>query len=429
MALLIWLDKKYPTIEDFNWPNHFDGTKAEPAITCQDLYIPAMASKNSNGFLVVSEISGDNYENFKASAVADSGWLVYASQKNLYVSSFSYNWWWDNNDDDKNYTHIHHFDLGHNAGHVRYVNSGEVEGIASNSFYYSEYDNHLRVFSSPYEWGNSPEGHRLTVFDITSFNQMQKTGEIKGFGKDERIYSSRMVGDKGYVVTYRNTDPLFVFDLSDHSNPQQVGELEINGYSSYIHPVGQDYLLTIGEDANAQGVTNGMKLDFYDVSDPAHPSRKYTIKINDEGWSETGGSYGWSEALYNHHAFQYHEGSGLLAIPVNISKWSYTNESDYSWNYQEFSGMFVYRVTPDSPFEFLGGVDHSDLIDNKDSFWWTSVDRSRFYFKTKGVYDKDAYIYTISRHGLKANDANHPDQTFGFIKYEQESNNDWYYYY
>ena len=423
-----WLDKKYPTIQDFDWPNHFDGTKAEPAISCQDLYIPAMASKESNGFLLVSEISGDNFENFQASAVADSGWLVYASKKNLYVSSFSYNWWWNNDDDDKNYTHIHHFDLGNNAGHVRYVNSGEVEGIASNSFYFSEYDNHLRVFSSPYDWSNSPEGHRLTVFDITSLNLMQQTGMIEGFGKDERIYSARMVGDKGYVVTYRNTDPLFVFDLSDPTHPAQVGELKINGYSSYIHPVGKDYLLTIGEDADDQGITNGMKLDFYDVSDPAHPNRKYTVKINDEEWSETGGSYGWSEALSNHHAFQYHEGSGLLAIPVNISKWDYTG-IDYTWNYKEFSGMFVYRVTPDSPFEFLGGVNHSDLIDNKDNYyWWTSVDRSRFYFKNKGVYDKDAYIYTISRHGLKASNANKPDETFGMIKYNPESDDYWYYY-
>ncbi|MBO4351017.1 MAG: beta-propeller domain-containing protein [Proteobacteria bacterium] len=421
-----WLDKKYPDIADFNWPNYFDGKNSKPAVGCEDLYIPAMASQN-DGFLMVSEFSGDDYGDFKASAIADSGWLVYASKKNLYVSSFSYNWYWSCTDDDcdKSYTHIHHFNLGNKGGDVQYVNSGEITGIADDSFNYSEYDNHLRVVSSPSRWSNSPTGHKLTVLDINGSKVMTETGSVEGFGKNERLYASRMFGDKGYVVTYRNTDPLFVFDLSDHANPKQVGELKINGYSSYIHPVGADHLLTIGEDATESGTITGMKLDLYDVSNPAKPTRKYTVKINDEEWSSTGGSYGWSEALSNHHAFQYHAGSGLLAIPVNLEKWTYTN-SWYDWNYQQFSGMFVYRVTPDSDFEFLGGVDHADLVPSDDHYWWTSVSRSRFYFKTKGVYDQDAYIYTISRHGLKASNALKPDETFGVIKYEK-TDDDWWY--
>ena len=86
--------------------------------------------------------------------------------------------------------------------------------------------------------------------------------------------------------------------------------------------------------------------------------------------------------------------------------------------------MFVYRVTPDTDFEFLGGVDHADLVPADEYRWWTSVDRSRFYFKTAGVYDKDAYIYTISRHGLKASNALKPDETFGVIQYEK-TDDDW----
>ncbi len=453
-----WLEKEYPTINDFKWPNYFDGTTAKAAVACSELYIPAMTSKQE-GFLLVSEFSGKDYENFKASAITDSGWLVYASQKNLYVSSFSYNWWWDNgcydNDiiidgaevpefdeaipDDPvyapmgscaNYTQIHHFSLGEGAGETRYVNSGELEGIANNSFYYSEYDNHLRVFSSPEEWGNSATGHKLSVFDINTPTTMTQTGVVQGFGKDEQIKSARMFGDKGYVVTFRQTDPLFVFDLSDHKNPRQVGELKINGYSSYIHPVGKNHLLTIGQDATDQGRVTGMQLQLFDVSNPADPKLKYKTKINEEKWDDNSGSYGWSEALNNHHAFQYHEGSGLLAIPVNIESWSYKNNY-YDWKYKFFSGMFVYRVTPTSDFEFLGGVNHVDIDPNKkDKYysWWTTVDRSRFYFKTAGEYKKDAYIYTISRNGLKASNALKPDETFGTIQYDPEEYADdfWY---
>ncbi|MBO4351018.1 MAG: beta-propeller domain-containing protein [Proteobacteria bacterium] len=417
-----WLDTRFSTLEDVGWPQYSDGNTVKPVVNCENVYIPPMASKDL-GFLFVIELSGENYENFTSSALADSGWLVYASQKNLYVSSFSDNWWWncDNTAEGcRSYTHIHHFNFGDKAGEVKYVNSGEVEGFANNTFYYSEYANHLRVFSSVEDWGNSSAGQKLSILDINTPIAMKETGSYRGFGKDEMIYSARYVGDRGYIVTFRNTDPLFVFDLSDPTAPKLAGELKINGYSSYIHPVGKDHLLTIGEDADDSGWTNGMKLDLYDVSNPAKPTRKYSVKISDEAKN----TYAWSEALNNHHAFQYHEGSGLLAIPVNIEKWNYAS-SDNDWYYNQFSGMFIYRVKPDSDFEFVGGVDHSDLVPEYGGNWWTTVDRSRFYFKNAGVYDKDAYIYTISHSGLKASNANKPDETFGMIQYDPQEDDYW----
>ena len=421
-AIRAWLDEKYPDmLSDYSWPSYYDGTQARPAVACTDLYIPAVASRKE-GFLLVSEFTGNNYENYKATAIADDGWTVYASQKNIYISSFSYNWWWSCGEDEcDSYTHIHHFNLGDKSGDVQYLNSAEINGIADDPFFYSEYNDHLRVFSTPDSWwSNSPTGHMLSVLDVNTPRVMEQTGFVDGFGKEERIYSARMVGDRGYVVTFRNTDPLFVFDLSDPAQPKQVGELKINGYSSYIHPVGKDHLITVGEDGTEDGMLTGVKLDLYDVSDPANPVLKYQTKINEDHYEYDGntssGSDSWSAALYNHHAFQYHEGSGLLAIPVNIYNWKHSY-NNHEYNYHEFSGMFVYRVKPDSDFEFVGGVDHADLVPDSEKHWWTSVNRSRFYFKTAGVYDKDAYIYTISNHGLKASDANNPDKTFGVIKY------------
>ena len=73
-------------------------------------------------------------------------------------------------------------------------------------------------------------------------------------------------------------------------------------------------------------------------------------------------------------------------------------------------------------------MNHADLVNDSERYWWTRVDRSRFYFKTKGVYDKDAYIYTISRNGLKASNANKPDETFGVIKYNPQQDGDYWYY-
>ena len=421
-----WLDKKYPNVDMIKMPNYYNGEDARPAVSCTDLYIPSVASRD-DGFLLVSEFSGSNYENYHASAIADGGWTVYASKKNLYVASTSSNWWsqcdWDDEIECERYTHIHHFNLGESDASVKYINSAEINGYANDSFYYSEYNDHLRVVSSDFSWWNGAgKGQTLSILDIKSPNIMKLTGSLEGFGENERIYSARFVGDRGYVVTFRNTDPLFVFDLSDPTAPKELGKLQINGYSSYIHPVGENHLLTIGEDGDETGRLNGMKLDLYDVTDPAHPVLKYTTKINDEYYdydeNSESGSYGWSDALYNHHAFQYHEASGLLAVPVVINKWSYSRDEDgHDWNYDEFSGVFVYRVKPDMPFEFVGGIDHSDLVPEQNDYWWTYVDRSRFYFKDKGVYDKNAYVYTMSNYGIKASNANSPDETVGMIKY------------
>lgn len=408
-----WVEQKYSSMDDLKWPKYTDGTVKRDAVSCSDVYIPATSSQK-DGLLLISEISGDNFENFSAKAVSDYGWLIYASTENLYVVSNSSYWWSDCMFDEKGckpYSHIHHFNLGDANGQVKYVNSGEVEGMIHDQFWLSEYDGHLRVVSSPiYWWGNSPEGHSLSVYDVNTPSVMKLTGSVSGFGKDERVYSSRMFGKKGFVVSFRNTDPLFSFDLSDPNAPKLAGKLEIPGYSSYIHPVGENHLLTIGEDGDENGRLTGIQLQLFDVTDLAHPVQKYKTVIAQDISEDDYSSYGWSEAMYDHHAMNYHEKSGLLAVPINISSWT-------AYNYHHFSGMLIYKITPDTDFELIGGVDHADLVNNE-RYWWTNLDRARFYFKDAGVYDKNAYVYTISGKGIKVNDANNPKNQIAVVEYE-----------
>ncbi len=417
-----WLEAKYPTISNIKLPQYSDGSISREAFGCEEMYIPGTSSTD-DGFLVVSEISGDSFENFTAQAVADYGWTVYASTENLYVVSNSYNWSWFDGDSN-GYSHIHHFNLGDSAGHVKYVNSGELDGFVTDQFWLSEYDNHLRVVTNSGLWGNSVKGHTLSVLDINSPKVMNVTGSVSGFGKNESIYAARMFGKKGYVVTFRNTDPLYAFDLSDPNKPMIAGELKITGYSSYIHPVGENHLLTIGKSGDESGNITGMHLQLFDVSDLSNPTLKYNVKVSQDTYISDDdryySSYGWSEALSNHHAFNYHEGSGLLAIPVNISSYSYTF-ADYDWSSKYFSGMFIYRVTPDSDFEFLGGIDHSNIDKNSNEayrYWWSSVDRARFYFAQNGVYDENAYVYTISDIGIKVNNANNPSEEIKSVNFD-----------
>jgi hypothetical protein len=131
-------------------------------------------------------------------------------------------------------------------------------------------------------------------------------GAVEGLGKGERIYSVRFVGPVGYVVTFRQTDPLYTVDLRNPAKPVVRGELKIPGYSAYLHPVGDTRLIGIGQDATDGGQVLGTQVSLFDVADLDDPTRvaKYTLA----------GAY--SEAEVDPHAFLYWPRTGLLVVPL-----------------------------------------------------------------------------------------------------------------
>ena len=137
-------------------------------------------------------------------------------------------------------------------------------------------------------------------------NELVQIGEVDGLGTNEQIHAVRFLGTQAYVVTFRQTDPLFVVDLSDPTAPVLSGELKIPGYSSYLHPVGDGLLLGIGQDATDEGRVLGTQLSLFDVHDPANPVRLSTLPI--------GGS---SDAEWDHHAFLYWPEDGTIVLPVS----------------------------------------------------------------------------------------------------------------
>ncbi len=132
-------------------------------------------------------------------------------------------------------------------------------------------------------------------------------GQVGGLGKGEQIHAVRFLGDTGYVVTFRQVDPLYTLDLSDPAKPRAVGELKIRGYSAYLHPLEPGLLLGVGQDASERGATLGTQVSLFDVSDPARPSRLHQ-------WTVPGGSS--SEAEWDHHAFLWWAPSKLAVLPV-----------------------------------------------------------------------------------------------------------------
>ena len=206
------------------------------------------------------------------------GQTVYASQESLYVSTNVYipNDAWERFPNDmvaleETYeSAIHKFDIA-GEGPAEYRASGSVEGHLLNQFAMDEFEGFLRVattMGSP--WGGDDSESQVVVLGERN-GVLTQVGAVGDMGEGERIYSVRFIGATGYVVTFRQVDPLYVLDLRDPENPTVSGELKIPGYSAYLHPLGDGLLLGVGQDADSDGRTLGAKATLFDVSDPANP--------------------------------------------------------------------------------------------------------------------------------------------------------------
>jgi hypothetical protein len=205
-------------------------------------------------------------------------------------------------------TVVHRFDLT-SPGQPRYTASGSVPGHLLNQYALSEWEGHLRVAttSDPAvrsgDWGTSSAVYVLR----TDGDELRQVGMVDGLGQNERIYSVRFLGDTGYVVTFRETDPLYSLDLRDPTSPRVTGELKITGYSGHLQPVGEGRLLGIGQEADERGARQGLLVSLFDVTDPAKPTRLDHYHL--PGW--------YSAAEHDPHALLFWPASGLVVLPVS----------------------------------------------------------------------------------------------------------------
>ncbi|MFC3984229.1 MULTISPECIES: beta-propeller domain-containing protein [Streptosporangium] len=203
-------------------------------------------------------------------------------------------------------TEIHRFDISA-PGAPRYVASGKVSGRLINQYAMSEYQGHLRVATTTNSTVFRSAENSSSTVHVLKDDTLAKVGEVGGLGDGERIYSVRFIGPVGYVVTFKQVDPLYTLDLSDPANPRKTGELKITGYSAYLHPAGDGRLIGIGQEANTEGRTLGTQVSLFDVSDPANPRRLSQMFQKDSG----------SEAEWDPHAFLYWAKTGMAVLPLN----------------------------------------------------------------------------------------------------------------
>ena len=323
-----------------------------PLVPCERMELPDEFSGFGTLAILTHDLNGEfgGFSNEKDVGVLADGEHVYASADRLYVATTEFPELPDDPNADvfvapAGSTAIHRFSID-GANGASYDMSGEVRGRLLDQFSMSEQGDQLRVATT------DDEAHESFVTVLgPAGDELTEVGQVGGMGEGEQIYSVRFIGDVGYVVTFRQTDPLYTVDLSDPANPSVAGELELLGYSSYLHPAGDGLLLGVGQEADANGVVSGLQLSLFDVSDPANPTRLQQTSV-------PGAT---SDAEYDHHAFLFWPETGLAVLPVQ--RWGMATgcppNADCAAPVGDFTGALGFHIDPDA-IERVGQVIHED---------------------------------------------------------------------
>ena len=325
------------------------------------------------------------------------------------------------------------FKLAIKDGQVEYLCQGEVEGQVLNQFSMDEHNGYFRIATtSEGFWFNGPSNPKNNIYVLDQ--NLKVTGKLLGLAPTERIYSARFMGDRAYLVTFRQVDPLFVIDIKDPTAPKVLGELKIPGFSNYLHPYDENLLIGIGKEVSENPISigsarllsvepiskearatsepvpalnqplvilpptrqQGVKIALFDVSNPAAPKEvaKYVVDRDDSD----------SPALRDHRAVLFSKDKNLLVIPISYMP-QYRIMIDQSGREiapadQGWQGAFVFEISPEKGIRLQGKVEHpATNLDNEyyksNPYAFNSVKRS--------LYIEDA-LYTISDRVVKIND-------------------------
>jgi uncharacterized secreted protein with C-terminal beta-propeller domain len=287
-------------------------------------------------------------------------------------------------------TVIHKINI--DEGIVSYVAEGEVPGEVLNQFSMDEYKGDFRIATT------IQRSMRSSNVFVLSDNMTIK-GQLEGLAPGEEIYSARFMGERCYLVTFKQVDPLFVIDLSQPESPIVLGKLKIPGFSDYLHPYDENHLIGLGKDTVEAEEGNfawhqGIKISLFDVSNVSNPVEKAKIIIGDRGSD--------SPARYDHKAFLFSRARNLLVIPIlvrEIGWWPFTSPDIYG-DYR-FQGAYVFHISPEDGISIRGNITHMDHAVES-----SRVKRGSFtepdYSVTRSLYIEDV-LYTFSYNLIKMN--------------------------
>ncbi|MCY2953495.1 MAG: beta-propeller domain-containing protein [Planctomycetota bacterium] len=356
-----------------------DGTKQESKghlVDPSSLYTSTRNADDAGSLFSVVLVNLKDNAPAQVASTSVVGWsgTVYASTDSLYVTRTSWrstmgSW------QGETYTDIYKFAL--NPDSVPFVATGDVPGSIINQFAMDDENGYFRIATT----SNAANGTENNVFVLKQIDDnLSITGGAVGLAFSERIFSARFVGNRAYLVTFRQTDPLFTIDLSNPEQPQVKGQLKVPGFSSYLHPIDDNLVIGVGRDATDTGTVKGVKLSLFDVSDLSHPTQLgiYKFESNDSMWR--GGNF--SAAEWDHHAFSYFPEYKILAMPLLSNTFSSDSRSP--------GGLEVLKVDPTRGFTYLGRVEHTGQPDR-------SLRIGQF-------------LYSIGKDAVKVVELQHPDR-------------------
>jgi len=291
-----------------------------PIVDCERVHLPAEFAGFGSLVMLTAGLD-DGFTVNDALSVFTDAQTMYASTEVVAVATPR----WPTFDDDGELiqqldyeTAVHTFDIS-DPDRADYTASGSVRGHLLNQYSLSEYDGYLRVATTDGDpwWGGAEESESFVTVLATEDGALRQVGQVGGLGRGEQIFAVRFLGDLGYVVTFEQVDPLYVVDLRSPAEPRVLGELKIPGFSSYLHPVGEDHLLGIGTDGDDTGRTFGAAISLFDVSDLTDPQLVDKVNFDDAIDLSQGSTY--TPVSNDAKAFTYWDDVAL----VPVSWWDY----------------------------------------------------------------------------------------------------------
>lgn len=339
-------------------------------------YLPKAPQANFLNFASLDIKSGNvNFE----TVIADYGNL-YMSKNAMYIAYPYFSYMTGARDKAfvprffMNETAIVKFDI--EDGKFNYKASALINGRILNQFSMDEYKGNFRIATTSTNEStkdiNANTSNNVFIYD----ENLKKISSVEGLAKGERIYSSRFNGDFIYLVTFKEVDPLFVIDAKDAKNPKVLGELKIPGFSSYMHMIGNDFILGFGkqiDEKDPNSENNGIKLSLFDVRDKKNPK-----ELKSEVIGKTGS---YTPLEYEHRSLMFLEDEKTFAFPVNIS-----SKTPHSI---DTTGFYVYDITEDN-FKYRGSI-LSEKDKNHNINYLSNIDR---------VVYIDGYLYAVSKNSI-----------------------------
>ncbi|MBP2239727.1 putative secreted protein with C-terminal beta-propeller domain [Cytobacillus eiseniae] len=353
-----WLLRENPEIDIRpRYSDTSDDSKMKAVKYDEIQYFPDSKETNFTNIAVI-DLEKPN-KKIALTSYLGSGNQLYMSKENLYLAVTNYlPIAADGNYSFNPDTTVYKFSV--DGMNVEFHSSSEITGTILNQFSMDEYDGYFRIATTKGQvWDDErPSANNLYILD----ENLKQVGQLEDLARGERIYSARFMNERIFIVTFKETDPLFVIDGSNPKQPKVLGELKIPGFSNYLHPYDENHLIGFGHDtkvlpgkgANSQPIilTNGVKLSLFDITDLSNPKEKFTEII--------GGRGTYSALNYDHKALLFDKKKNLFAFPITVYENEHsTNELEWNSNF-EFQGAYVYNIDLDNGFSLKARMSHQD---------------------------------------------------------------------